>query len=111
QFAASPSDYVRSQTHASGPDLVRMVELVQPTEGDVPLDVATGGGHVACVFGPLVGRVVVADLTLPMLREAMAFLASSGLDAVSGIAADAELLPVATGSFDLVPCRIAPPHF
>jgi len=111
QFAASPTDYVRSQTHASGPDLVRMVELAHPTENDVLLDVATGGGHVARVFGPLVGRVVVADFTLPMLRAAMAFLTSSGLDAVSGVAADAESLPFATGSFDLVTCRIAPHHF
>jgi ubiquinone/menaquinone biosynthesis C-methylase UbiE len=111
QFASSPSDYVRSQTHASGPDLARKVELAQPTAHDLLLDVATGGGHVARVFGPLVRRVVLADFTFPMLSEAMAFLASSGLRAVDAVAADAEALPFATGSIDLVTCRIAPHHF
>jgi ubiquinone/menaquinone biosynthesis C-methylase UbiE len=111
QFAASAVDYVRSVTHASGPDLVRMVELAAPAADDVLLDVATGGGHVARVFGPLVGRVVLADLTQPMLVEALGFLASAGLDRIEGVAADAEALPFADGSFDLVTCRIAPHHF
>lgn len=111
QFAASAADYVRSQTHASGPDLVRMVELADPKADQLMLDVATGGGHVARVFGPLVRRVVVADLTPTMLGEALAFLRSSGIDSLDGIAADAEELPFAKASFDLVTCRIAPHHF
>ncbi len=111
QFARSAADYVRSVTHASGPDLVRMVELAAPRSDDVMLDVATGGGHVARVFGPLVRRVVLADLTPQMLGEALAFLAASGLDAVEAVSADAEALPFATSSFDLVTCRIAPHHF
>lgn len=111
QFAHSPADYVRSQGHASGPDLMRMVERAAPHAEDQLLDVATGGGHVARVFGLLVGRVVVADLTPPMLRTALAFLESSGIDKLDGVAADAESLPFAAGSFDLVTCRIAPHHF
>jgi ubiquinone/menaquinone biosynthesis C-methylase UbiE len=111
QFAASAADYVRSVTHGSGPDLVRMVELAAPESDDVLLDVATGGGHVARVFGPLVGRVVLADLTHPMLVEAVNFLRSSGLDGLESVAADAEALPFAAATFDLVTCRIAPHHF
>jgi ubiquinone/menaquinone biosynthesis C-methylase UbiE len=111
QFAVSPADYVRSQGHASGPDLVRMVDLGAPDPDDVLLDVATGGGHVARVFGPLVRQVVVADFTPSMLREAMTFLTASGIDRLDGVAADAESLPFRDGSFDLVTCRIAPHHF
>jgi ubiquinone/menaquinone biosynthesis C-methylase UbiE len=111
QFAASPWDYVRSQTHASGPDLVRMVELAGPAAGDLLLDVATGGGHVARVFAPLVRQVVLADFTPPMLHEAMSALLASGIRSAEGVAADAEALPFAAGSFDLVTCRIAPHHF
>jgi ubiquinone/menaquinone biosynthesis C-methylase UbiE len=111
QFASSAADYVRSVTHASGPDLVRMVELAAPGADDALLDVATGGGHVARVFGPLVGWVVLADLTRAMLVEAVDFLTSSGLRGIERVAADAEALPFAEATFDLVTCRIAPHHF
>jgi ubiquinone/menaquinone biosynthesis C-methylase UbiE len=111
QFAVSAADYVRSVTHASGPELTRMVELAEPASNDALLDVATGGGHVARVFAPLVGRVVLADLTPPMLVEATRFLQSSGVEGFAGVAADAEAMPFAAASFDLVTCRIAPHHF
>ncbi|HEY7033994.1 MAG TPA: methyltransferase domain-containing protein [Thermomicrobiales bacterium] len=111
QFSSSAADYVRSVTHSSGADLARMVELADPEVDDVLLDVATGGGHVARIFGPLVGRVVLADLTRPMLIEAMRFLYSSGLGGVDGVAADAEHLPFSGATFNLVTCRIAPHHF
>lgn len=111
QFAASAGDYVKSQTHASGPDLVRMVEVAVPATTDMLLDVATGGGHVARVFGPLVGTVVIADMTLSMLKEATQFLTSSGLTAVHSVVADAEAMPFKEESFDIATCRIAPHHF
>jgi ubiquinone/menaquinone biosynthesis C-methylase UbiE len=111
QFAASAGDYVQSVTHASGADLARMGELAAPEAEDVVLDVATGGGHVARVFGPLVGRMVLADLTRTMLIEAARFLRSSGLAQFDCVAADAEHLPFAAARFDLVTCRIAPHHF
>jgi ubiquinone/menaquinone biosynthesis C-methylase UbiE len=111
QFATAPADYVRSQTHASGPDLARMVELANPNPDDLLLDLATGGGHVARAFAPLVRRVVLADFTLPMLATALAHLSASGIDNRDGVAADAEALPVAAASIDIVTCRIAPHHF
>jgi SAM-dependent methyltransferase len=111
QFAASATDYVRSRTHASGPDLVRMLEAAAPAAEELLLDVATGGGHVARVFGPLVKHVVLADLTPTMLAEAGRFLRSSGLESLDSVVADAEALPFANVTFDLVTCRIAPHHF
>jgi ubiquinone/menaquinone biosynthesis C-methylase UbiE len=111
QFAASALDYVRSLGHATGPDLVRMVDVARPAPEDLLLDVATGGGHVARVFGPLVSRVVIADLTPAMLAEARTFLQSGGLVDLDSVAADAESLPFADESFTLATCRIAPHHF
>jgi ubiquinone/menaquinone biosynthesis C-methylase UbiE len=111
QFAGSAADYVASTGHVAGRDLPRMVELVEPRPSDRLLDVATGGGHVARVFGPLVGEVVIADLTPAMLAEAGAFLRSSGLEQLRSAVVDAEALPFRRAAFDVVTCRIAPHHF
>mgnify|MGYP000533562925 CR=1 FL=1 len=111
QFAASAVEYVLSQGHASGPDLIRMIEVAAPTPDDLMLDVATGGGHVTRIFGPLVNQVVIADLTPIMLAAARRFLLTSGLENLESVAADAEALPFASERFSLVTCRIAPHHF
>lgn len=111
QFSASAIDYVQSRGHATGSDLGRMIEVTAPQPTDRLLDIATGGGHVARAFGPQVASVVIADLTHRMLQEAATFLRSSGLQEIESVAADAELLPFASESFDLVTCRIAPHHF
>lgn len=49
RFAAS---YVKSATHAAGPDLQRIVELVGEHPTWRALDVATGGGHTALAVAP-----------------------------------------------------------
>jgi ubiquinone/menaquinone biosynthesis C-methylase UbiE len=111
QFAGSAAAYVASVGHAAGLDLARMVEVVETRPADRLLDVATGGGHVARAFGPLVAGVVIADLTPTMLERAGAFLISSGIENVRSVAADAESMPFRGESFDVVTCRIAPHHF
>jgi ubiquinone/menaquinone biosynthesis C-methylase UbiE len=46
-----------------------------------------------------------------MLREARTLATESGRTNIDFVAADAECLPFAAGSFDRVTCRIAPHHF
>ena len=111
RFGDYAQAYVQSKTHASGHDLERLVELAQPQPEWVVLDVATGGGHSALRFAPLVGRVVACDLTPKMLYAAREFISQQGAGNVTYTAGDAEQLPFAGGSFDLVTCRIAPHHF
>ncbi|GAB4576011.1 MAG: class I SAM-dependent methyltransferase [Anaerolineae bacterium] len=111
QFGQNPEGYVTSPTHASGDDLARLVALMQPETGWRVLDIATGGGHTARTLAPHVQRVVAGDLTLPMLRAAHAHFGDHGLQNVICVQLDAEHLPFAAESFDLVTCRIAPHHF
>lgn len=111
QFARAGAAYVRSATHASGVDLGRMVEVATPCPSERVLDIATGGGHVALAFAPLVREVLAVDLTPEMLAVALAHLRSAGVSNVKGIVADAEALPIATKTIDIVTCRIAPHHF
>ena len=103
--------YVDSPDHAKGYDLERLVQLAAPQPGWRVLDVATGGGHTALKFSPLVGQVVASDLTARMLAAAREFIQAQNAPNLVYAQADAEALPFKTEAFDLVTCRIAAHHF
>lgn len=111
RFGQHAQNYVTSPKHAAGLDLDRLAALAQPQPDWLALDVATGGGHTALRFAPLVRQVVASDLTPAMLAAARAFIREQGAHNVVFTAGDAEDLPFADGVFDLVTCRIAPHHF
>lgn len=110
-FGAAAENYVKSRTHSEGADLRRLVELARPTGNELVLDIATGGGHTALAFAPHVREVLATDLTPVMLQAAQRFIRSRGVTNVRFEAADAERLPFADGSFDIVTTRTAPHHF
>lgn len=111
QFGASGDAYVKSPGHAGGDDLARLIELAAPKLDDIALDIATGGGHVAKALAPLAREVIASDITPQMLETAERFIRAAGIENVRFEVADAEDLPFADGSFDIVTCRIAPHHF
>jgi ubiquinone/menaquinone biosynthesis C-methylase UbiE/catechol 2,3-dioxygenase-like lactoylglutathione lyase family enzyme len=108
QFAEG---YITSETHATGTDLDRLVEIARPQATWHVLDVATGGGHTALKFAPHVAQVTATDLTPRMLQKAERFIQAQGVENIRYQQADAESLPFDAGMFDLVTCRIAPHHF
>lgn len=112
RYAQYADGYVTSETHAKGSDLDRLVAIAQPQAHWEMLDIATGGGHTALKFAPLVKQVTATDLTARMLEKAKAFIVDGqGMSNVVFQPADAEDLPFEDGKFDLVTCRIAPHHF
>lgn len=111
QFGANAANYLTSAVHAKGASLARLVELVQPRKTWIALDVATGAGHTAAVFAPHVAKVVASDLTPEMLEQTERLARERGLANMETAIADAEHMPFADQSFDLVTCRIAPHHF
>lgn len=111
RFGAFAQTYVDSATHASGPDLERLLALADPQPGWRALDIATGGGHTALRIAPRVRSLIAADLALPMLKAARAHAAAQGIAGIDYVAADAEALPFPDAAFDLITCRIAPHHF
>lgn len=111
QFGANAAAYATSPVHAQGASLKRVVELVQPQPHWRVLDVATAAGHTAFAVAPHVAHVLATDLTPEMIPVAQGVAAQKGIGNVSFETADAEALPYADASFDLVTCRIAPHHF
>lgn len=111
QFGANAGAYATSQVHAKGSSLERLVTLTQPQAGWRVLDVATGAGHTALAFAPQVAEVVATDITPQMLRETAVLAEERGITNLTTEPADAENLPFAAETFDLVTCRIAPHHF
>lgn len=111
QFGASAEGYVVSDVHAKGESLAALVELIEPQANWFALDVATGAGHTALTFAPHVDRVVALDLTEPMLAATRAQAAARGITNLSTVLGDAERIPFADGSFELVTCRLAFHHF
>ncbi len=111
QFGAAAQSYVTSPSHAKGDDLRRLLQLAAPAGTERLLDIATGGGHTALAFAPLVASVTAIDLTPPMLEAAAAHAAERGATNITFALADAERLPFADATFDIVTARIAPHHF
>ena len=111
RYSQYAQGYVSSQSHAKGYDLDRLVEIAKPQPTWKMLDIATGGGHTALKFAPLVKSVIASDLTEKMLTAAEAHIQEKGAVNVSFKIADAEDLPFENTRFDLVTCRIAPHHF
>lgn len=111
QFGSTAENYVTSVGHSSGADLDRLVQLADGQPTDEALDIATGGGHTALAISRTVGHVVSSDLTPRMLDAARKHIEGKGVTNVSFELADAEQLPFAEASFNIVTCRIAPHHF
>lgn len=112
QFGRTADGYVRNKGFAQGDDLAEAVRLLKPTQDDVMLDVACGGGHTALYFAPYVRSVVASDLTMQMLKKAQEYISEEGgVENVTFREADAEDLPFPSGAFTILTCRVAPHHF
>lgn len=111
RYAVAAENYVVSEVHAKGMGIESLVEMTQPQAHWQVLDVATGGGHTALLFAPHVAQVVASDFTPRMLEAAQRFITEQGIENMAFCGADAEILPFADDSFDLVTCRVAAHHF
>jgi SAM-dependent methyltransferase len=91
----------------------RVVRRAGVAPGDDVLDVACGTGNAALRAAAAGGRVTGVDLTPELLEAGRALAREADLD-VEWIEGDAEALPVANASFDVVlsvfGCMFAPRH-
>ncbi len=110
-FGAVAQNYVTSNVHANGLDLEWLKEAAALTGKELVVDVATGTGHTALTLAPYAAQVVAIDITQPMLAAAQQLAATRHITNVRFVEANAQALPLASASFDLVTCRHAPHHF
>ncbi len=111
QFGRTAAAYASSAVHARGEDLDRLVEMLGLRGDERVLDVGTATGHTAMRIAPHVSTVTGVDMTLSMLNLARHMAAERGITNVSFIEGDAEQLPFADDSFDIVTCRVCAHHF
>jgi ubiquinone/menaquinone biosynthesis C-methylase UbiE len=111
QFGVAAQDYATSDIHANGESLQLLVDWTQARSDWSVLDVATGAGHTALAFAPLVRKVVATDITQPMLAQACELAVAKKLTNIETKYAEAESLPFENESFELVTCRLASHHF
>lgn len=103
--------YASSDIHAKGESLALLATLIDPRPTWQALDVGSGAGHTAHLFAGRAARVVAADITPAMAATTTRLAAGRGLTGVKAAVADAESLPFADHSFDLLTCRLAFHHF
>jgi ubiquinone/menaquinone biosynthesis C-methylase UbiE len=111
RFGKHAEGYAQSVGHAQGPDLVILLNLLNPQTDWRVLDVATGAGHTAAAIAPFVAEVIASDLSPGMVQQARKVFAGKDLDNVHAVQMDAEELDFEDGAFDAVTSRIAPHHF
>ncbi len=106
----------QAQAYAANPSiknqdlLKRLVQIVRPEPGARVLDVATGPGYVAMAFAEAGCDVVGLDLTEAPLKIAEQTRQERGLSNVRFQLGDAEHLPFADQTFDVVVSRLALHH-
>ena len=101
-------NYAVSEVHTSSPTRDRLHALLPHVES--VCDVASGAGHTGLGFAGIARRIVAVDPAPNMLAEVRRLAAARGV-AVETLEAFAEAIPLPSGSFDLVVCRVAAHHF
>lgn len=111
RFSQYAQGYVTSDVHSQGADLDRLLEIAAPSADWLGIDIATGGGHTALKLAPHLRRMIATDYAPTMLEAARQFISTKSVTNIDFVPADAEKLPFADNSIDLVACRVAAHHF
>ena len=110
QFGPAAQAYASSIYHSQGPDLQWIVEAAALSGKELVVDVATGTGFTAFALAPHAHEVVGIDVTVPMLEAAQRLATERQVTNVRFLQGDAQALPFASSSVDLVVCRASAHH-
>ncbi len=113
QFDPQAKAYLSSVVHASGPDLIRVAELVSgavPAEKGVVLDLGCGAGHLSYALAPHVARVVAIDPSGQMLETVRLTAGERGLP-IDTVQAAAGALPFDSGTVCIAASRYSAHHW
>lgn len=111
QFTRQADVYARMRQTTDQRGLDGLVQLAGTTPSDRVLDVACGPGFLTMAFAARAAEAIGFDATDALLDLAREEAARRGLANVVFASGDAEQLPYADASFDVVACRAAFHHF
>jgi ubiquinone/menaquinone biosynthesis C-methylase UbiE len=110
QFDRQSRNYGTTHILADVGDLAAAIDGVNLPERGRALDVATGGGHTAVWLAKHGWEVTASDLSPAMIERTAELAASNGV-AIGTAQHEAERLPYADGTFQILTCRVAAHHF
>jgi ubiquinone/menaquinone biosynthesis C-methylase UbiE len=110
QFTRQAEVYARMQQATDTAAFHALVRLAQPQPHHSVLDVACGPGFLTMTFAEYCAHAVGVDATEKFLALAQAAAEQQGLRNLTFQQGDAEHLPFADGTFDIVVCRAAFHH-
>lgn len=110
QFDRQSRNYGPTHILSDTSDIADALRPLANGSGKSALDIATGGGHTAAFLAANGWTVTASDLSPAMLDRASELAAGRGLQ-ITTARHEAEHLPYADASFDLVTCRLAAHHF
>ncbi|MGB8955304.1 MAG: class I SAM-dependent methyltransferase [Tumebacillaceae bacterium] len=111
QFGKTAENYLVKDQEIKEKDLLRMIEIANLQGHENMLDVATATGRTLLAFAPRIAEGVGLDITPEMLAIAEREAGKRGADNVRWLAGDAEQLPFADQTFDVVTARVCAHHF
>ena len=111
QFGRQAASYSVSSAHSGGEGLSLMKQYAALGEYDTIIDIATGAGFTALALAPYARRIVATDIAAGMLAQTRRLAAEHDPVNMALAMAEAESLPFASGSLDMVSCRQAAHHF
>ncbi|WP_338849004.1 class I SAM-dependent methyltransferase [Massilia sp. W12] len=110
QFGNQAQAYLRSAVHAQGAELQRMTDLARASAALHALDLGCGAGHVSFALAAGGATVTAYDVS-PKMLEVVGQEAQRRACRLSLRQGQAERLPFADASFDLVASRFSAHHW
>ena len=110
QFTRQADVYARMRHATDTAAFHALIRLTQPQPYHFVLDVACGPGFLTMTFAEYCAQAVGVDATDKFLALARAEAGQRGLQNLTFQRGDAEHLPFADGTFDIVVCRAAFHH-
>lgn len=111
RFGSRADAYLTSATHAAGPDLTAMADILAAGRPGHLLDLGCGGGHVSFHAAPFAGQVTAYDLSPAMLATVARAATARGLTNITTRQGPAERLPFDSDAFDCIVTRYSAHHW
>ena len=111
QFSQVAANYSSSAVHASGVELLHMIQAAELASSERVLDAGCGAGHTALAFAPHVAEVVAMDLSESMLAQVRLLAQERDIHNIVYQRGDVENIPFDDGEFDLVVSRYSAHHW